>query len=513
MIVRLFNFSKKIIFFFKAQIINYLKKNKKNFIKINNFFFIINIFKLIKDPNYAEKLISTSSYLNSRHLMVILKISEKVIRRKIIFIKKINAYNIEICDYYDSLARNLWYQGKSKSAIKIFDKEEKYRIKIKNYYLKNKIIKKQVNNNYYLPRNTIHVLGLIGHLDAIIKFIKLKKLNYKLNIIGQGHTVVNSFFFNLYKKYINFIEIKDTPPQNILLEEKLYFKNFHWVMPSLDKNLPQICHKTFAETFLKWKKNNFKPLIRINNKENNIQQIKTALNIPKSKKYIVIHIRSNINDHNKKADSYRISNDIYTYVETINYLNSIGYYVVLIGENIDDTKKNSNKNMLINYHKSSVRSEKNDIILIKNCEFFIGTDSGPHLIASSFGKKICLINMPFTDGYPHYKDVIYLPYKYIKNNKTLSIEHILKKYSSYNFSWLFDYHKIKIQKNNSEDIMLTIKEFLYEEKIIKTFDLYENFSNEINSFRKKFKHYSNKHNNIINAKIASVYIIKNYSSS
>jgi putative glycosyltransferase (TIGR04372 family) len=284
-------------------------------------------------------------------------------------------------------------------------------------------------------------------------------------------------------------------------------------MPSLEKNLPQICHKTFAETFLKWKKNNFKPLIRINNKENNIQQIKKALNIPKNKKYIVIHIRSNINDHNKKADSYRISNDIYTYVETINYLNSIGYYVVLIGENIDDTKKNSNKNMLINYHKSSVRSEKNDIILIKNCEFFIGTDSGPHLIASSFGKKLCLINMPFTDGYPHYKDVIYLPYKYIKNNKILSIEHILKKYSSYNFSWLFDYHKIKIQKNNSEDIMLTIKEFLYEEKIIKTFDLYENFSNEINSFRKKFKHCSNKHNNIINAKIASVYIIKNYSSS
>lgn len=144
--------------------------------------------------------------------MVILKISEKVIRRKIIFIKKINAYNIEICDYYNSLARNLWYQGKSKSAIKIFDKEEKYRIKIKNYYLKNKIIKKQVNNNYYLPRNTIHVLGLIGHLDAIIKFIILKKLNYKLNIIGLGHTVVNSFFFNLYKKYINFIEIKDNAP-------------------------------------------------------------------------------------------------------------------------------------------------------------------------------------------------------------------------------------------------------------------------------------------------------------
>jgi putative glycosyltransferase (TIGR04372 family) len=514
MIVRLFNFSKKIIFFFKAQIINYLKKNKKNFIKINNFFFIINIFKLIKDPNYAEKLISTSSYLNSRHLMVILKISEKVIRRKIIFIKKINAYNTEICDYYDSLARNLWYQGKSKSAIKIFDKEEKYRIKIKNYYLKNKIIKKQVNNNYYLPRNTIHVLGLIGHLDAIIKFIKLKKLNYKLNIIGQGHTVVNSFFFNLYKKYINFIEIKDNPPpQNILLEEKLYFKNFHWVMPSFYNNLPQICHKTFAETLLKWKIKKNKSLIRINNIENNFQKIKSELNIPKNKKYIVIHIRSKtyLGYHNKKADSFR-SNDICNFEESINYLNSLGYYVILIGENIDETKINCNKRMLINYHKNSFRSEKNEVVLIKNCELFIGTNSGPHWIASSLGKKLCLINVPFNDGFPYYKDVIYLPLKYFKNNKIINIDHILKKYSSFNFNWLFDYHKIKVLNNNSQDILLTIKEFLYEQKIIKHFDLYQNFKNKINSFRNKFKRCNRKYENKINGKIAASYIVSNYSS-
>jgi hypothetical protein len=120
--------------------------------------------------------------------------------------------------------------------------------------------------------------------------------------------------------------------------------------------------------------------------------------------------------------------------------------------------------------------------------------------------------MPFNDGLPHYKDVMYLPLKYLKDNKIISIEHILKNYSSYNFDWLFDYHKIKVLNNNSDDILLTIKEFLYEEKIIKKFDLYENLSNKINTFRKKFKHYSSKHNNIINAKIASVYIIKNYSS-
>ena len=363
-----------------------------------------------------------------------------------------------------------------------------------------------------MPRNTIHVLGLIGHLDAIIKFIKLKKFNYKLNIIGESHTIVNYFFFNLYKKYVNFIEIKECT-QDLLLKEKLYFKNFHWIMPSFNKKLPQTCHKTFAESLLKWEIKKKKPLIRINNEENNFQKIKTELNIPKNKKYIVIHIRSKtyLNYHNKKADSFR-NNDICNFEESINYLNSLGYYVILIGENIDETKINCNKHMLINYHKNSLRSEKNDVILIKNCEFFIGTNSGPHWIASSLGKKICLINVPFNDGFPYYKDAIYLPLKYSKNNKIININHILKKYSSFNFDWLFDYHKIKVLNNNSQDILLTIKEFLYEQKIIKHFDLYQNFKNKINSFRNQFKRYNKKYENKINGKIAASYIVSNYSS-
>jgi putative glycosyltransferase (TIGR04372 family) len=500
----LINFIKKIEYFIKF---------KKIIIKINNFLIIFNIIKLIKDPNYAEKLISSSSYLNSNHLMIILRISEKIIKKKILLLKKINLYNIEICDNYDSLARNLWYQGKTNSAIKIFDKEEKYRIKIRNFYLKKKIVKNVKNNNYYLPRNTIHVLGLIGHLDAIIKFIKLKKINYKLNIIGQSHTVANYFFFNLYKKYINFIEIKKCT-QDLLLEEKLYFANFHWVMPSFfKKNLLQTCHKTFAETLLKWKIKKNKSLIRINNKDNIIEKIKTELNIPKNKTYIVIHIRSKAYQdyHNRKADSFR-NMDIFSYEESINYLNSLGYYVILIGENIDETKINCNKHMLINYHKNSFRSEKNEIILIKNCELFIGTNSGPHWIASALGKKLCLINVPFNVGFPYYKDVIYLPLKYFKNNKIIKIDHILKKYSSFNFNWLFDYHKIKVLNNNSQDILLTIKEFLYEQKIIKHFDLYLNFKNKINSFRNEFKRYNKKYENKINGKIAASYIVSNYSS-
>lgn len=60
--------------------------------------------------------------------------------------------------------------------------------------------------------------------------------------------------------------------------------------------------------------------------------------------------------------------------------------------------------------------------------------------------------------------------------------------------------------------MLTIKEFLYEQKIIKHFDLYQNFKNKIDTFRNEFKRYNRKYENKINGKIAASYIVNNYSS-
>ena len=109
-------------------------------------------------------------------------------------------------------------------------------------------------NEIFIPRNTIHVLGLIGHLDGIIKYFSLNGINKKINLIGDEKTIVNDYFFSLYKKYINFIDINKIDNE-LLNKEKLLFKNVHWVLPDKNNKL-QLCHKTFADSFSKWKEKN-----------------------------------------------------------------------------------------------------------------------------------------------------------------------------------------------------------------------------------------------------------------
>ena len=308
----------------------------KNLIKIIDkttyFFFQIEICNLINNPNYSMGLIAQGSH-SDRKMFYIFLISEYILRIKIFFLKKVSRYNILILDYLDFLAIILWFRGKFNFSLETFYEEEKHRDKIKNYYLNKKggvIKKKRANYNYYLPRNTIDVLGLIGHLDAIIKYTKIKKIKHKLNLIGDSNKIINNYFFNLYKKYINFIEIKKLHNEELLLE-KINFKNWHWVMPSLKNGKLQLCHKTFSEVLSKWHNKNLRPLINIAKKENNIEQIKKELNIPKNSKYIVLHLRSKFYEkNNKKEEFFRCAN-IVDFKETINYLNSLGFYVLFMG--------------------------------------------------------------------------------------------------------------------------------------------------------------------------------------
>lgn len=473
---------------------------------------LIEISNLLKNPNYPMECIAKGIHID-RKMFYIFLASEYILKIKIFFLKIISKHNILILDYLDFLAIIFWLRGKFNSSLQTFNEQEKYRYKIKNYYLKNGIIKiKNVSNNYYLPQNTTDVLGLIGHLDAFIKYTKIKKAKYTLNLIGDSNRIINNYFFNLFAKYINFIEYKKLTPEELLLE-KINFKNWHWVMPSLKKNSKlQLSNQTISEVLLKWHKKNLGPLINITNKENNIEQIKRKLNIPKKNEYIVLHLRSRFYEkNNKKGEFFRCGN-IIDFKETINYLNSLGYYVLFMGAEKKDyvNKIKFNKSMFINYSQSSVRSDKNDVIIIKNCKFFIGSNSGPHLIASSLHKKICLINVPFNRGFPYYIDCSYLPIKYIKNNKVINIENILRDYSYFNFDYHFKNNGIRLQNNSSKEILLTIKEFLSDHKIIKKFDFYKRHTDIINLFNKKFKYLNHKYDVGINGKISSCYIINNY---
>lgn len=464
---------------------------------INNqrkWLYTLNIFNFFFDYNYAEKLISYSTYFNHKFLFFALRKSEKFMLKKLRMENKI----INKIELLDSLGRNYWYQGNYKKSMKYFEIEEKER--------ENLIVNENKNSfsKIYLPRNTIHVLGLIGHMDAIIKYLKLNNNFTKIKIIGDRSTIINEYYFDLYREYVEIIDSK-----NLTEEEKkdeiMYYKNYHWSIKDFQGKY-NICHKVFSESIEKWKKKNQESIIKIN--ENEIEHFRDLckkLNIKNKDKIITLHFREidYSKSHNKKADKFRTSK-IENYYDSINFLNSIGFFVVLIGENIKiDYTKIKSKNFCINYPNSNYRSQKNDIILINFSKYFIGCNSGPHWVASSLNKKFCLIDIPFNIGLPYYPNIIYLPLKYYKNNNLMSLKNIFNECVNYNFSWLFESANIKIVGNNSNNILLTIKEFLFSNGEIKDFKI--STDNNLKNFHEEFKKLNKENDYHINGKIADVY--------
>jgi hypothetical protein len=80
---------------------------------------IIN-YQIFTDGDYAEKAIVNSLYSNKYHLIILLKISEIIIKKKIKKLLISDEYNFNLINLYDSLGRNLWYQGKNYLSIECF---------------------------------------------------------------------------------------------------------------------------------------------------------------------------------------------------------------------------------------------------------------------------------------------------------------------------------------------------------------------------------------------------------
>ena len=115
----------------------------------------------------------------------------------------------------------------------------------------------------------------------------------------------------------------------------MYYKNYHWSIKDF-KGEYNICHKVFSESIEKWKKKNKESIIKINEDEiEHFRDLCKKLNIINKDKIITLHFREidYSKSHNKKADKFRTSK-IENYYDSINFLNSIGFFVVLIGENI-----------------------------------------------------------------------------------------------------------------------------------------------------------------------------------
>ena len=331
----------------------------------------------------------------------------------------------------------------------------------------------------------------IGHfyfLDSFIKGVLLGILDYDYIIFSKKPTSVisNQYLFKLYKNYIN---KNFSPPKkvnHILSEtnmEAWRHKNKKFVMAhEISKNIQNI-----------WYKKNKDPIVKIS-KEDLLIGDKLIENILRKKKWFcTLNVREpgfRLNDH-LWLDTGRNA-DVKNYSKAIKYIYKKGGYTIRLGQKKIKSLKFSG---FFDYGSSTLKSDFLDIFLIYRGKFNIGTSSGLSFLPIIFGKYrniftnlsiLCFHEIPGSIGIP----------KLIYSIKKKKIEK-LKVYEKFDPPFLFYGNEsfnnvgLKLIENNSEDIYLLVREFLYNfnkkdrnkiKKTRKTFPIRSNQNMYANNF-------------------------------
>ena len=210
-------------------------------------------------------------------------------------------------------------------------------------------------------------------------------------------------------------------------------------------------------------------------------QILNNLGLHKNKKFIGLHVR------NIGGKYFLRNQSIETYLPAIKFIISQGFQVIRIGNPSDDVIPSLDG--FIDLTKNQNLSNKLDAYILANCEFFIGTSSGPANIPQIFGIPTLFTNMTSLG-----KNILtstpgsrYIPKTFINSkNKKLSLSQILSNpitgYSELDFYNMKKYG-FGYQNNSADDILLGVIEmfdFVYNSNLSSKKSKFVNVLDQIN---------------------------------
>ncbi len=123
---------------------------------------------------------------------------------------------------------------------------------------------------------------------------------------------------------------------------------------------------------------------------NGLSNLKKSLGMLEDDWYVCLHVRENGFRGDVGRREYRNSN-IYNYIKAIKEITSRGGWVVRMGDNTMQRLPKMEK--VVDYPFSKYKSDLNDILLIKDCYFYLGAQSGILDVANLFSKNILIVNM------------------------------------------------------------------------------------------------------------------------
>ena len=319
-------------------------------------------------------------------------------------------------------------------------------------------------NNANIKKKKLVVI-YTNFLSNTLKYKIANKFLFNGLTFNQEKFLINKFVANLIKF---FLEIEFFLIRVLVLLNDFTFK----INIPEDKRFLTIGVKEIYEN-KKIKKKNFKKLkfssIPKFNINYNLVDIKTKINLEcrnKLKrfnlgnkcKFVCLHVRDDKYRNDKGRKVYRNSS-INNYIESIIYLIKKNYVVIRIGDKPLNKIKFKDKNFL-DYPNLKIKSSQMDLYLIKNCSFYIGTQSGPMDTAYLFNKPVLMTNMcEIFASLPRKKEDRGIFKKILtKKNKLLSIKEFINLPYQYHNPEI-EINDLKFVENTTEELLMSVKEF------------------------------------------------------
>ena len=137
---------------------------------------------------------------------------------------------------------------------------------------------------------------------------------------------------------------------------------------------------------------------------------------------------------------------------TINHLIENGYWVVRMGRDHLDDDFQFNSEKYIDYGSSERIDDVVDIMLIKECESFIGMNTGLILVQQFFDRKILLTNWFPIGMCPTYRNCRYILKRYLRDGRIVPYCEIPKELILCENADILEKHGFTVQENDEREI-------------------------------------------------------------
>lgn len=318
-----------------------------------------------------------------------------------------------------------------------------------------------LNSNVFLANFNVNF-----YLDTYIKSMLLgwqptKDIVVLLNAEAK-EKIPNKPMFELWKKYVKVID--EPHGQKLVSSLAPYLLDD----PTIAINIKgQGIYAEYAKCIVQkeWEKQERKPLIQLDKNDIEIgREMMSNIGLPKDAWFVCVHVRdagckTGGYSNPDSVDSFRNA-DIDSYSDAIDAIIKRGGYAIRVGD--PNMKPIKPKEGLIDYAYSDIRSPQLDIFLFSQCRFFIGTASGPIMLASVFGTPLVATNYAPLINRVHLGNSLTI-YKLgydRKENKFLTYRDAIAKVGKGFVSVNYESKDLSLIDNSAEDIASVTEEMI-----------------------------------------------------